>query len=66
MLTVCFYKRKKVEFCVCFDENVVYRTKYAYAPFSSKIFPFSVAVGGFSLCSKPMVCVTARSLVTLF
>ena len=39
---------------------------YVYAPFSSKIFPFSVAVGGFSLCSKPMVCVTAASLVTLF
>ena len=38
----------KGNLCVCFDENVVYRTKYAYAPFSSKISPFSVAVGGFA------------------
>ena len=111
LLTVCFYKRKKVEFCVCFDENVDYRTSvrlrsvfvknlpilldrwgllamleahglrdcgkpcHAYLIYkflimqrlpSSKIYPLSVAVGGFSLCSKPMVCVITPTAITRF
>ena len=66
LLTVCFYKRKKAEFCVCFDEACTASTQYTQRLPSSKISPFFAAVGGFSLRSKPMVCVTAVSLVTLF
>ena len=66
LLTVCFYKRKKAEFCVCFDEACTASTQYTQRLPSSKIYPFSSTDGGFALRAKPMVCVTAASLVTPF
>ena len=66
-LPFVFYKRIKVEFCVCFDENVDYRTSVRLRSVFVKNLPLlRCLLVGLRSSSIAMVCVTARSLVTLF
>ena len=65
-LPFVFISGKKQSFAYALTKTSSTVRRYAYAPFSSKIFPFSVVSPGLRSSSIAMVCVTARCLSRYF